>query len=687
MRLDQIDRLRPRAVLLLALLGAGLAMTGCEVAEPQLPTYQTTLTLPLGEERIDMIDAIDDEDYLVELPDGGLGFQIEGDPDTVSLDIDLGADIAPQSVSGDLGEFAVTVDAPADFDFPLGDLFPAANAMDGMTLPVPAFDFAVSSPPRDLAEIESALLATGTLTVSVDNGLPVPISADSGPDQLVLELLHPGSLQTLATIVFGSIAPGAQAQQTADLAGVQLPTSVEVRLVGGSPGSDGSPVTVDAGATVAVSAAFDDLTVSEAEAVVGPQEFTTEISTALPDDYAVQRAVIASGTLPLSVRNDLAIPCRAIISWPEVRDLDDQPLTLTIDLPAGGSENAEAVFAGRVIQAPAGSSLTELQAVVVATSPGSDGQPVLIEADAGLVAELGAGRIEFSSVTGTVPRYDYDFEPMQEEIDLPDELEGLLLQRASLELELVNSAGVAAEAQFHLVGINEAGVQRALDVVEPIEAATADRAATTTIVLDESNSGIVEFLNNLPTSITLEGGVAVGGDGQQGTVRPDDRAVVNWRITAPVEVVVESSRIYGDPEDLGLEEDTRDMIADHAGAAAITLDVLNHLPVGVETRMLFSPDTLTIKTDPVLVVGPISVSAGAVDPQSGEVSEPSTSRPQIALTAAQTQVLATEGLYSLLEVSLPSTDGNAVRVLSTDYVRVQGVISLDVEVHDDEDED
>ena len=37
----------------------------------------------------------------------------------------------------------------------------------------------------------------------------------------------------------------------------------------------------------------------------------------------------------------------------------------------------------------------------------------------------------------------------------------------------------------------------------------------------------------------------------------------------------------------------------------------------------------------------------------------------------------------MLEVVLPSTDGQAVRVLTTDYVTVQGLVYLDVEVSDD----
>ena len=677
---------RRHAVLLLLLVAAGTLLGGCEIADPELPSYQTRLAVPLGEERLDIIDAIDDEDYLTALDDGTLGFFIDGDPDTVSLDFELAADIDPVNVSGDLGTFDLALSAPADFAFVLTDLYPAAAALDGMTMPVPAFSFASESSGQDLADLESATLASGSLTVTVTNGLPVPVSADSGPDVLLLDLVDPSAGSVIVSLSFPPVPAGTQSQQTADMSGVVLPGAVAVRLGGGSPGSGGSPVTIDASAAISVAAVFSDLRVSAAEAMVDAQEFSTSFTTALPSDYGVVQAVISDGSVALTVTNEMAIPCEATVTWDEIVDLDDHPLQLVVALPGGGGETSSADYGGHIVRAPMGAELSQLTATVSVTSPGSGGQPVLLQSDQGVAADLSAGRIEFSSVTGTVPELSYDFDSMNEEIDLPDELDGLQLCRATLVLELTNSAGVSAVADFDLVGINDSGEQRSLQVQRQIDPGEDGRAVVTRIVLDQDNSTVVDFLNNLPTHITLEGSVNLGGDAQIGTVRGGDFAVVDWSITSPVEVVVDQSHLYGDPEDLDLDEDTRDLIEDHAGAAEITLEVLNHLPVGIEARLLFSPDTLSIKTDPRLAIGPVAVDAAATDPVTHEVAAPRISRPTISLTADDTQVLAIEGLYSLIEVTLPSTDGEPVRVLTTDYVSIQGLISLDVEVHDEDDD-
>jgi hypothetical protein len=671
-----------RCIAILLILPALLLAAGCEIAEPKLPSFTTQVSVPLGEERLDVADALDGEEYLTELDGNMLGFTIDGDPDTVSLDFDLSAEISAQSIVQSLGAFTIDLAAPVSIDFALGELYPPAAALDGQTIPVPPFPLLQTSDAQDIEDVESATLSAGTLVVTVHNGLPVPVGADSGPDQLVLELVDPATDDAFATVVFDVIAPLSSASRTADLAGVNLPGAAGVRLVGGSPGSGGVPVLVDAGTSIAVSAAFEDLEVSEAVAVVPAQSFTSNFTTELPADYGVLEAVIASGGTTVSAVNEMSIPCQAVITWPDVVDLDDHPLTVSFDLAPHAQLTHEVSFAGRIVRAPDSTPLQELAAEIHVTSPGSNGQPVNLVADAGLRAEVAPGSISFSSVTGTVPELDYAFAPLAEAIDLPDELSGLELTAATLTMELENSAGVAATAHFELAGTSAGGTTHTLSVQDEITPAVEGRAAVTVITLDQTNSDIIDFLNNLPTEITLAGGVRTT-PGEIGTVRAGDRTVVRWHILAPVEVIVHDSYLYGDPQDLGLDTDARDLLRDQAGSALADLEVLNHLPLGLELRLLFSADSTTIKTDPLLAIGPIAITAATRDPQTHVVTEASLNRPQIALTAEQAQLLGTDGLYSVVEVHLPDSDGEAARVLTTDYLTVRGIIRLDVEVSDD----
>ncbi len=655
---------------------------GCEINSPEMPSFDTTFVVPLGSERITVMDAVDDEDFLAVADDGGLAFELTGDPDTLSLDFDLSADIPGQTVSQGLGNFALPDFPPLAYGFELGDVWAPAAGVSNLTTIVPAFPIDVSSGAEDIPDVTSATLSAGTLTVTASNGLSVPIGADSGIDQIVLRLVDPATGGEVTRVDLPLIKAGRSATRTADLAGVTLPDSVAISLLGGSPGSAGQPVTVNGTDTIALDVAFTGLTVSAATAVVAGQTFATSFDSPLPADYEIARAVIASGTVGLNLTNDMSIPCTALVVWDQVRNIDGAPLATTLALPAGTSAAATLDFGGYIVQAD-GAPLTSLDARVSITTPGSSGQQVALSANDGLSAELTAGTIRFSSVTGTVPPYTVPLDPITETIDLPDEMSGLELTAASLSLVLTNTAGIPADLDLALTGTAADGTIRSLQVTEQILPAIGRAAATTTITLDQTNSTIVDFLNNLPETITLGGDVIAGGSGATGTVHTDDYAVIGWQITAPVEVVITGASLDSDPKALDLDTDLADRIATHAGSAILRTEILNHLPMAVQLRLVAAQDTTRLGSNPLLVVGPVTVAAAVTDPITHIVSQAVTSTPVISLTREQARLLGLPGLYTRVEAVLPATNGQPVRVMSTDFLEFQGVVELEVLIDDE----
>jgi hypothetical protein len=104
----------------------------------------------------------------------------------------------------------------------------------------------------------------------------------------------------------------------------------------------------------------------------------------------------------------------------------------------------------------------------------------------------------------------------------------------------------------------------------------------------------------------------------------------------------------------------------------------------VEATILFSADTTTIRSDPLLTVGPVTVNAGRVDPLTMRVMSAVTSTPEVSLTANESKLLATPDLYSVVSVHLLDTSGQPVQVLTTDHVIFRGMVRMNFEVHDDE---
>lgn len=670
------------SLIVLISLFCGLAFfAGCEINKPEMPTFDTSVAIPLGIERIEIMDAIDDEDFLQIMDDGGLAFSIEGEPDTMDFDFDLSADIGTQSFSEGLGNFALSDLDPMSYQFELGSIWAPASGVTNTPAVVPAFPIDVSSTGQDIPDLESAILESGTATITVVNNLPVPVSANSGPDQIILVMENPSNGAAVATFTFPAIASGSSASQEADLSGVTLPDAIRVRMAGGSPGSSGGVVTVNGTDAISVDALFESMVVSSAMAVVGPQEFQSSFETELPADYEIASAVISEGSLLMTLTNDMSIPATAVISWAELQDHLGQPLVASFNLAAGQTLSQTIDFSDRVLFSD-GDPISTLVGILDISTPGSGVTPVAMSAGDGLTADLGGGSLTFSSVTGIIPAYDVAIDPIVEEIDMPDELDGIELTSATMMLRITNNAGLPAEVSLDLRGTSANGTVRSMSINESILPAISRSATTTTITLNESNSTLVDFLNNLPESITMTGDLSVGGDGAQGTVSVGDYAIVDYEIISPLEVIITGSTISGDPENLDIDQDMRDMINDHALGARVETEILNHLPVAVQLRILASSDISTIETAPELVIGPLTVAAALVDATTHIVSEAVTSRPVINLTEEEARILGRANLHTMVEVILPAGDGNPVRMMATDFLEVRGIITMDILVND-----
>ncbi len=668
-------------LVLVAGLGGG---AGCEIAKPELPRFTTTLTMPLGSQRVTVAEIAAEESFLAVGADSLLSLTISGGSDTLSVAAELYADLPATTIAATLGDFAPAGDAPVGFDFALRTIFPAATSLDGATVAVPPFTFDLDGAPADLPDIIAARVSSGRLEVTVVNGLPVPVSGAAAPVRVAAALIDPATGVTLTTVLFPApIAAGATATATADLAGITLPDSVGVRLTGGSSGA-ATPVTIDADARLRLSASLRDLRVAEATALVGAQAFTAVATLALPDSVRVVAAEISEGMLTLTVENDLAIPCVASLTFPEVKGPDGRTLTTSLSLPARGSGARALDLAGASLAAPDAVPLAALRLEALVTSPGGGDLPVTLTADDALRASVAPARLRFGAVTGVIPERQFAIAPITASLDLPAELRGVSLTSAALTLVVESSIDLPARISATLTGRSVDGAVATVEVLRDLPAISQPDPLGGEIVLDEGNSTIVDFLNNLPTEITLTGVVTVGGDGIIGTVRPGDRAVIGWRLDAPLRVIVLGSVVRGDPQPLGLDADARDRLAGHLGAVRVVTDIVNHLPLGVEIRILVGEDPATLADAPLLVVGPLTASAGQLDPYLLTVRDATLTRGEVSLTAAQAELLTRAGLQIIVEVTVPGSNGQAVALRASDWLTVTGCVQIELEVSDDE---
>ena len=671
---------RSAPLLILALLAV---CAGCEIADPALPTFSTKLAVPVGTHDLTVAELIEDEDFLYAGADSVLHFSVEGDTTDIELDLDFSAEIEGLDTDVEIGPIVLDDFGPVSYGFALAEIWPEVELLPEGTWPVPAFTFEVESGAEGIEGFESADVSSGRLVLALENGLPIPVSGSADPERLVAEVFDSATGTTLVSLLFDvEIPAGGRAEAEADLAGVELPASLGVRLSGGSVGAAG--VSLDPEDALGLELSLSDLVVDAASAEIGAQSFEQTGTVALPDSLYVVEATVESGAIDVTLSSGLPVPATVYLYFNEFRTPEGGPYILSFEMPRNGVETTVADLAGATITAGEGAPLDSLSYTVGVVSPGSGGEIVTVHSGTHISANLASTTLSLGEITGIIPERSFALEPMTETLDLPDELDGVLLAASTLTVDLFNGTGITGTANLNLVASSASGATAELAVVAEIEAARAEGLVRTTLSLDEDNSNIADLLSLPPESLTLTGSVTVGGDDVIGTISPDDICRIAWHADAPLRLSLENSEIDREPEPLDLDEDLREQLDDHLVAAELLVEIDNRFPFGVDILFLVGPDSLSTLATPDLVIGPLAVAAGEVGETSRYVEAGVVSTHVIELDAAEVRAFTREGAYTALRALIPGTDGEEVLLRTVDGLSARGALSAEIIVEDDE---
>jgi len=666
-----IQALVPALLVLLTILAAG-----CDIANPELPTFTTTLNIPFERQEVLMADLVDEEELLFSDESGGLYVYLEGDSLRVQLDPDLSLDLNPQQSSFELGEISLESAEAGNFDFDLEEVYPDAGSLPPGTVVVPPFEFELNPEPRDLDGIRSAHVLSGALRAVIENDFQVPLSGEELPAMIRCEIFDTASGAGLAELNFPQEVPaGESATALFDLAGANLPDSVGVRILGGSPGHPGLD-DLDPGRILNITVDIVDLIVDEALAEVGEQSISERRSMDLGDSLRIHEAIVASGVLEIELVNELSLPVQAELVLEEVFAPGGAPLSMILDLEPGATQTAQLDLQGARILAPEEDPLAALSYRVDVASPGSGEECVWIHASDRLSSSMSATAIQLAECRGLFPERLIELDPVIEELDLPDELAGVHFSQAILVLEILNEVEFPAELQLHLKSQYSGGDSLELNHVAQIQAADGRGAMLTRVVLDADNSIMPELLSGSPERIELSGQVRVGGE-QVGTASPGQGAEIKWSVEAPLRATVEPTLIERDPFDLDLDEDLRETLEGRLYSGRLVAEIDNALPLDLELRFLVGADSSTVHSNPLREIGPFIVSAAPTD-ASGFVSESLLDDQELVLDREDVLALVGEGNYVAIAVDLPGTAGEEIAFRPADYLAIRGTLEAEV---------
>ncbi|MBI5837614.1 MAG: hypothetical protein HZB25_10240 [Candidatus Eisenbacteria bacterium] len=651
----------------LAVVALAVPFAGCSLKAPQAPHWNATLRVPLAEKSLSVADLAEHNSSYLQIDSSGTAaFHWQKDLADVTVGNSLNLPAIGADAQSALGSFQVTPTPPQAIQVALSDIWPQALGVSGQMAPVPALQFA----PVQAAQSEgfvSAEVASGTLLVTLRNGLPVPLNSST----LVLANAGGGSLGSLP---IPAVAPGESATVALPLDGKSLSSSWTGTWTGSSPGS-ASPVQVDPAATVRARFAFQGaLTVSAAVAPLPAQDYSFNSSGALPDTEALSGADFTAGSLDLGVDNHWGVGGSLRITLPDLTGADGRPLTRTVPVEAARTVQVSFPLGGVRFAAPdPAHPAVRVQGTLESAGTGS--RNVTLSSSDVLAVHAALAGATLSRAEGVFAPFRVNFNPVSHAMDLPEGLGPLGLADAGATITLTSTAGVPARVTLNVSGADASGSPWALTgpaggaITLDLPAAVGGAPATATLRLTGANSNLPDFLGRLPRTVSVTGFADAGDRVHPSSVRSTDTFHGSFEVGSALLASFSDSRVTLSADSVSLSQDTRDQVKDRLVRVRLHATVVNGLPLGADATLYLAASKSEAE-DPTGSTVSLAATVGAagVDPATGVVRSPATSEVLLELSGAQLDVLQARPLYVGGRVHLPGTGSQKVRVRAQDAV-------------------
>ncbi len=648
-------------------------LTACAFEAPEAPTFQTQVVLPFPLRTYTIEELIEGTDGVI-IDSSGIRISQGGDIDAVQIDDELTTSIAGVSFSSVIGSFSLEEGMAANVNFAYSDLAPGAPT--GSVI-VPPFPFDI--PEREVSglnQFSEVTFATGDLIIEATNELPVPISGASVPPPGFALIVRNGFGGEILVdwVRPDEIEPGETVSTTVDMAGKTMGSTITVAIEGASNGSDGQFVDIVAEEGVSVEVRLENVTASSATAQVPEQRFGDAGTASWSDSLLMKEAAIDSGRTTISLQNATPLDATLQLRFPDFF-VGTDTLSMDIPLAAGASDVRQLDFAGARFLADEPTSETSY-AIRVRTEDTGD-QEVLLSSTDSISVTVGDIDLRLAWVEAVTYGIETSFGPYEETFEWPDEMDPFTLGAASLMLTLQNEIGTVIDGEITIEAFSDTDTETLVETVT-VQAGALDVPVVTEIVLDESNSNILDLLAIQPTRMEMSGTFEVRS-GQ--LVRMDRTAEIggSYGIEAPFEFEVTGGAILPDPSELGLDEDTRSELSGRVTNVRFEAKLTNGFPFGASATLVFGQNPATLFDTPDVAMDPVNAPAARVNQVSGKTEEPTESVSTIILGEEAMDVLLGPDVYMGVQVDVEPTDG--VVVVSPDAeVAVRGVLVIDLTV-------
>jgi len=676
-----------------ALLVAG-ALAGCTVKPPQVPSTNWVVSISVADDRTTIEQVVSDRSDFLKIDDESLltvdftsdfnrreevGNRLRVTPTSNTFGTPIGAINLPGQ---DLPNITVGLNAILGQDLETGATVPL----------IPGGGFEVDEVLPVLVGVRSLTVSEGSIQIDMINNLPLTLSSvrmalsDQGDSSLDIPA---GAIDELD---LGTVASGASASGTFSLAGRQISSALAISVTGQT--EEGQNVVIDADAALSIAASISELTVERAFAVIPPQEFSASQVLAFPDDrIQVTRAVISEGGLTFNVTNEIDIIMEIELRLDDLRNADGSTNTFLITGLEPGQVSTVSFDLDDNEFAP--EDPLELR-ISYAVRTEDSGEPVQIFSTGEVLVEAVTEDLVFSRVEGILNRVSLPVPSVTQTVDFPAGLDNVALQSTALSVNLTSGIGFRSSIDLDIQGTNSKGETGSLLISEVFQRGDPDNPVALTLA--PSSEDLTDFLNLLPTEVSVTPTVQMGdGEGTE-VIEPDHWVQideVNF-VTQGIFRLKNDTRIEPDPIFRRQSDaEARDRISANLDSASVVTEIENHLPIGVRVSLRVAPNAEDVYGSEDLFEnnqangylripkdGAFEVGAGQVD-ANGRVTQSTNSRQRITLSDDDALVfLREDGIYTGVLIELDQTPGD-VALLGTDFVNVVAGAEIYMELNED----
>ena len=402
---------------------------------------------------------------------------------------------------------------------------------------------------------------------------------------------------------------------------------VHIRLEGPEPGSD--------------------ITFSQFQGYLNQEAMVDSSTITLDNATRVDQATLQSGNMNLSMTNGIGI--EAVVNFTIVEftkngnsldtsfALTTDPLNVTIDLSGylldlDLEADSQAVHYVSAIDIPSDEEMTL-----------SFGQSIAIEV---IIDSL-----SFAAVSGYVDPVTVDIDTVEQEIDLPAELENLEFAQIEMNFAFQSNIALPVFLDLQLASFND---ETGESVVKRIEQVNIIEQPLFSI------DSAQHLINIQPNRIVASGTAEVGSLEEYGSVTTADTISGSLIMAAPLAFEInENSRIEVDAEKL------ESISADAVESGWVFLDYQNKFEFGADIAVLVTTDTTGFENGTADTLTKVGIQADAAGLDSVNLEE------------SKFSLLAREGNYVKAVIGLLGREEGPSRFLATDTMDVELYISVE----------